>query len=106
VAGGVRRIVPALIRMSQHALQPDTWGFLWIAVVIAAIILLMRDQIRTAALPIYVVVMMTAVYTGVYVVSVAWVMKDLINASIDRLLMHLIIPAVYLIERSVSVSET
>jgi hypothetical protein len=39
---------------------------------------------------------MTCVYLCAFAMSV-WVMNDLIDASADRLLMHLVIPALYLI---------
>lgn len=94
------RIAPALLRLAQHAVRMDLWGLFWIATIIAAIALLIRGRRREAALPAYVLAAMTFVYACAFAVS-AWVMNDLIDASVDRLLMHLVIPALYLISRSV-----
>ena len=93
------RIAPAVLRLAQHAVRMDLWGLFWIATIIAAIALLIGGRRREAALPTYVLAAMTCVYVCAFAVS-AWVMNDLIDASVDRLLMHLVIPALYLISRS------
>lgn len=89
------RAGPALVRMAQHALAIPTWGFFWIFVAAAAAVLLLRRDVRVV-LPLVVLVAMTGVYCAAYVVSV-WITNDLIDASVDRLLMHLVVPGLYLI---------
>jgi hypothetical protein len=85
----------ALTAFPRHMLLLPRWGIFWIAVVIAAVLAL-RVERRTAMLAIGVIVAMLAVYAGVYVTT-DWVVSDLIAVTADRLLMHVIAPALMLI---------
>jgi len=75
------------------------WGIFWIAVIIAAVVATRLD--RRARLAIAVIGSMLAVYIGVYVVT-AWNVSDLIAVTADRLLMHVIGPALFLLASGVA----
>jgi hypothetical protein len=85
----------ALAAFPTHMFLWPRWGLFWIAVVIAAV-LAMRVNRRAAALAIAVILAMLAVYAGVYVAT-EWVVSDLIAVTADRLLMHVIAPAMLLL---------
>jgi hypothetical protein len=93
------RMAPALLRLVQHSFRIDLWGLFWIAAIIGGIVLIVRRRKAELALPGYVLAAMISIYVCAFAVS-AWVMNDLISASVDRLLMHLVIPALYLISLS------
>lgn len=96
----IGRLAPALQRFASYAVRFDVWGLFWVAVVLAAVAVVVVRRWRTALLPVYIIVAMTFVYVSVYAVS-TWIMSDLIESSADRLLTHLVAPAVYLIASSV-----
>lgn len=97
--------VGAVVRgMAAHFLSLRVWGLFWIAVLAGAACLIARGRWRTARLPLAILGAILAVYFGVYLVTV-WQPRDLIDASLDRLLMHLIGPAMLLIASAVSPHE-
>jgi hypothetical protein len=85
----------ALEAFPRHMLLFPSWGIFWIAVVVAAVMAI-RVNRRAALLAIAVIASMLAVYTGVYVAT-EWVVSDLIAVTANRLLMHVIAPALFLI---------
>jgi hypothetical protein len=90
------RVLPAIGGVLRHAIAPNVWGFFWIAAIVALTLLAVRREWRPAA----VVVSVAAMYVAVYAVSV-WILDDLIDSSVDRLLMHLAGPALFAISASV-----
>ena len=62
----------------------------------AATFLVVRREWKTAALPLSIIGAMSAVYVAAYMVT-AWQLEDHMEASADRLLMHFIGPAAFLI---------
>jgi hypothetical protein len=84
------RILPALGGIVRFALALDVWGVFWIAALAGVALLAARREWRPAAL----IVAIGALYTAVYMVTV-WVLDDLLRASADRLLMHVIGPALF-----------
>jgi len=85
----------ALAAFPAHMFLFARWGLFWIAAVIAAVLAWRLDR-RVAKVAISVIVAMLAVYAGVYVVT-DWVVSDLIAVTADRLLMHVIAPALFLL---------
>jgi hypothetical protein len=85
----------ALTAFPRHMIAFSSWGIFWIAVVVAAF-LAMRVDRRAANVAIAVIASMLAVYCGVYVVT-EWVVSDLIAVTANRLLMHLVAPAFFLL---------
>jgi hypothetical protein len=95
VFGKLDHLGDAIAAFPRHMLLFPRWGIFWIAVVIAAVLGLRVDR-RAARLAISVIIAMLAVYAGVYVTT-DWVVSDLIAVTADRLLMHVIAPALMLI---------
>lgn len=93
----------ALAAFPRHMLLMPHWGLFWIAVIIAAALALRNDR-RNATLAISVVAAMLAVYALVYVAT-AWVVSDLIAVTADRLLMHVIAPAMFLLAMAARASD-
>jgi hypothetical protein len=95
IPGKLSNLRPALEAFPEHMLAFSSWGIFWIAVVIAAFVAVRVDR-RAAILAIAVIASMLAVYCGVYVAT-EWVVSDLIAVTANRLLMHLIAPALFLL---------
>jgi hypothetical protein len=93
------RIVPAVIETGKQFFATSSWGLLWIAVWIAIMVLAVRREWRAPAA----FVSILAVYIGAYVIT-NWHMVELIDASADRLLMHLVGPALFAIARAIDSS--
>jgi hypothetical protein len=91
----LHRIGNALAAFPRHMIGFSHWGVFWIAVIVAAVLALRADK-RGALLAIGVIAAMLAVYIGVYIVT-AWVQAELIAVTADRLLMHIIGPALALL---------
>ncbi|HYS53824.1 MAG TPA: hypothetical protein VER58_08715 [Thermoanaerobaculia bacterium] len=92
------RLFPAVIESGKHFFAIPSWGLLWMATLIALVVLALRKEWRAPA----VLLAMTAVYLAAYTVT-NWAPLQLINASADRLLMHMIGPALFAIARSIDV---
>jgi hypothetical protein len=88
------RLLPAIAETTKHFFFVSNWGLLWIAVWIALAILAWRREWRAPAT----VVAISALYITAYAIT-RWRMHDLIDASADRLLMHMIGPALFAIGR-------
>jgi hypothetical protein len=90
----LHRLGMALAAFPRHMLLMPRWGIFWIAVIVAAIIAARMG--RPARLAIAAIVSILAVYTAVYVTT-AWIPSELIAVTADRLLMHIIGPALFLL---------
>jgi len=95
IFGKLHHLGDALAAFPVHMFLFPRWGLFWIAVVIAAVLAWRLDR-RAARVAISVIVAMLAVYAGVYVAT-DWVVSDLIAVTADRLLMHVIAPALFLL---------
>jgi hypothetical protein len=95
ILGKLHHLGDAIAAFPRHMLLFPRWGIFWMAVVVAAALALRVDR-RAARLAISVIAAMLAVYAGVYVAT-DWVVSDLIAVTADRLLMHVIAPALMLI---------
>jgi hypothetical protein len=82
----------AITRVARHMIAWPQWGVFWIAVAICCAIAVRRRLL----LPLYVLFGMLAVYIAAYLVS-SWQLMAIIDSSIDRLLMHLIAPALFVV---------
>ena len=92
----VDRLIPAITDFVSRAFEFERWGLFWFAVILAAAALLLRGRWREVALPAIVIAAMTSAYVAAYMVT-PWQLADHINASADRLLMHFVGPALWLI---------
>jgi hypothetical protein len=90
----LHRLGMAIAAFPRHMLLMPRWGIFWIAVIVAAIIAARIGA--PARLAIAVIVSVLAVYTAVYVTT-AWIPSELIAVTADRLLMHIIGPALFLL---------
>ncbi len=90
----LNRLLPAAAEFAKHVFDFSRWGLFWIAAVIALAILAWRKEWHAPAAVFSIAVL----YLGVYVITL-WNMRDLINVSADRLLMHMIGPALFAIAR-------
>jgi hypothetical protein len=95
VFGKLHNLGHAFAAFPTHMFLFARWGIFWIAVVIAAVLAWHVDR-RAARLAIAVIAAMLAVYIGVYIAT-DWIVSDLIAVTADRLLMHVIAPALMLI---------
>lgn len=92
----LERFVPAVTGLVRHAAAFDRWGLFWMAVAVSAGLLAARRQWRLVVLPASLIAGMSCVYIAAYMVT-TWPLHDHVEASADRLLMHFIGPAVFLI---------
>jgi hypothetical protein len=86
------RLGPAIARVASHMVALPMWGAFWIAVALCCALAAWRRMF----LPLYVLVGMLAIYVVTYMVH-TWPLANIVDSSIDRLLMHLIAPALFVI---------
>lgn len=92
----LERFIPAVAGLLRHAFELDRWGLFWIAAIAAATFLIVRRDWKSVALPASIIGAMSAVYVAAYMVTL-WQLEDHMEASADRLLMHFVGPATFLI---------
>ncbi|HEU4522279.1 MAG TPA: hypothetical protein VFT12_09765 [Thermoanaerobaculia bacterium] len=92
----MERLLPAATALVEHAFDVKRWGLFWIAVAAAAVMLAVHRRWLTLAPAVVVIGGMSAVYIAAYMVT-TWQLEDHVAASADRLIMHLVGPAVYLL---------
>jgi hypothetical protein len=92
------RLPGAIAGMARHLVTP-VWGFFWIAVLLALLVLAWQRR-REALLPAFVIGGAFTLYIAVYTVT-TWVQSDLINSSADRVLMHVVGPGLFVLSRLV-----
>ena len=86
------RLGPAIARVASHMIAFPMWGAFWIAVASCGALAAARRMF----LPLYVLAGMLAVYIATYMVH-TWPLANIVDSSIDRLLMHLLAPALFVI---------
>jgi hypothetical protein len=92
------RLPSAIAGFARHLVTP-AWGLFWLAAFIAFAVLAWRREWRDLALCGFVIGGAFAVYLAVYTVT-SWIQIDLLNSSADRLLMHVVAPALYAMSRT------
>lgn len=95
----LNRLIPAVVESGKHLFAISTWGLFWIAALVALGLLAWKKEWQAPA----VVLAISAVYISAYMVT-HWTMRDLIHASADRLLMHMIGPALFALSRAIDAS--
>jgi hypothetical protein len=88
----LERIGPAIARIGAHLIAFPVWGLFWIAAAIACVVAIRRRLL----LPLYTLGGMLAIYLVTYAVH-TWPLADIVDSSIDRLLMPLVAPALFVI---------
>jgi hypothetical protein len=94
----VHRIPGAIAGLAKHLVSP-MWGLIWCAALVALAVLALRRQWRDFALAALVIGGGFAVMIFAYTIT-TWPQMDLVNSSADRLLMHIVAPALYALRRS------
>jgi hypothetical protein len=88
------RFAIAVTTFLAHTVSGSTWGLVWFVAIAALALLAWRREWEAPA----VVASVIGLYIVVYMVTL-WNMRDLIDATADRLLMHVIGPALFAIAR-------
>ena len=88
------RLLPAIVGIARHAATFQVWGLFWIAALIGLLFLARRREWPAPLLVGGVV----SLYVVIYVITI-WPMADLIKVSIDRLLTHIVAPAMFAVAR-------
>ena len=101
----LHRLSEAITGLATHLVAPP-WGLFWCVVVVALVGLAWQGARREVVLSTLVISASFLLYVAVYTVT-TWVQLDLINSSADRVLMHVVGPALYVIAASgrVTLSE-
>jgi hypothetical protein len=86
------RIPAALLAVAKHAVVLPEWGGFWIAV--AASLFFVRG--RRAAIPLVAMTLALAAYVAALAVT-SWRIEDLAPVAVNRLLLHLLVPAACLV---------
>lgn len=94
----LQRIPGAIFGLARHGVAP-VWGLFWCAALVALAMLAVRRQWRDFALASLVIGGGLAVCIAAYTAT-NWPQADLINSSADRLLIHIVGPALYAMRRS------
>jgi hypothetical protein len=94
----IERIGPAVARIATHMATFSVWGLFWIAVAVCCVVAAKRRLF----LPLYLLGGMLAIYVVTYVVH-TWPLANIVDSSIDRLLMHLIAPALFVLANALRV---
>lgn len=90
------RLAPAIGRVASHMAAFPMWSLFWLAVAIGCVVAVARRMF----LPLYALAGMTALYIATYMVH-SWPLANIVDSSIDRLLMHLIAPALFVVAAAV-----
>lgn len=91
----LHRLPGAIAGLAMHLVAPP-WGLFWCAVAVALIGLAWQGARREVVLPSFVIGAAVLLYVAVYTVT-TWVQIDLINSSADRVLMHVVGPALWML---------
>ena len=94
----LERLPSAIAGFAEH-LVTKQWGVFWLAAFVTLAILAWQRRWRELMLPLFVIAAAFAVGVAAYTVT-SWVQIDLINSSADRLLMHVVGPALWAMTRS------
>ena len=94
----LHRIPGAIAGLARHTVAP-VWALFWCAALVALIVLALRRQWRDFTLASLVIGGGLAISIVAYTAT-NWRQIDLINSSADRLLIHIVGPALYAMRRS------
>ncbi len=92
----LHRLPQALHAFASHAFDFKTWGFFWPLTIVAIAIALIGRRRATIIGPLLVLVAMLGVYALTFTVT-SWNIDELARVAASRLLLHLVIPACFII---------
>ena len=90
------RLPEALRAFATHAFDPAAWGFFWPVTIVAAAVALAGPRRASVAGPLFVVMAMLGVYSLTFAVT-SWNIAELAQVAASRLLLHLLVPACFVI---------
>ena len=96
----LERVPAALAAIAQHAVAFPEWGIFWIAAAAAAFVVR-----RRGLLPMVAIALALAAYTAALVVT-SWRIEDLAPVAVPRLLLHLFVPAAWLLADALATRNT
>ncbi len=96
----LERIPAAVAAIARQAAGFSEWGLFWIAVVVAACF-----AGRRALIPLVAMTLALGAYTVALVVT-SWRIEDLAPVAVNRLLLHLLIPAAYVLAAALGTRKT
>ncbi|HET8773613.1 MAG TPA: hypothetical protein VFP80_07475, partial [Thermoanaerobaculia bacterium] len=96
----LERVPAALAAIGRHAVSFPEWGIFWVAVAVAAVI-----AGRRVALPLVAMTLALAAYVAALCVT-SWRIEDLAPVAVNRLLLHLLVPAAYILEAALAGRNT
>jgi hypothetical protein len=99
------RIGEIVIRSARHIFSFSQWGLFWPAVFLAIAFLAWRREWSRLALPCLLLICAAAIYGSVFLMT-NWGVEHMVERSIDRLLTHLIGPAIFLAAAAWHVAES
>lgn len=92
----LHRLPLALGSLAMHGSDRNVWAFFWPVTLIASVVALSRHRRAYAVGPLLVVVLMFGTYALTFAVT-SWNIAELANVAASRLLLHLVIPACFVI---------
>lgn len=92
----LERLPLAALAFFTRFVDVAQWGLFWVAFAAACVVLTVRDRGREATAAILFCVALAMVYVSTYAVS-PWNVEDLAATSANRLLLHMVGPAAYVI---------
>jgi hypothetical protein len=93
------RVPAALGAFAEHAIDFSEWGGFWIAVAVAVVFA------RRRAIPLVAMALALAAYVVALSVT-SWSIDDLAQVAVNRLLLHLIVPAAWLLAAAIATRNT
>ncbi|HEV7238863.1 MAG TPA: hypothetical protein VGQ36_06445 [Thermoanaerobaculia bacterium] len=98
------RVPAAMLAILRHAADVSEWGGFWIAVAVAIVAVAVLDRSRR-----YVILLVTmALALAAYVVALSvtsWRIEDLAAVAVNRLLVHLLVPAACMLAMALRKTE-
>lgn len=94
------RLPSAIAEIAKHAVATGVWGVFWPAVLVSLIVVALRRDVASIALPATVMVLVLGAYVAALTVT-SWDIAELANVAADRLLMHILGPACAIVAAAV-----
>lgn len=90
------RLPDALEALVKQSIDPRTWGWFWPATAVSAAIALAGKRRIDALAPLVLMLLVLGVYAVTFTVT-SWNIDELATVAASRLLLHLVLPACWLI---------
>jgi hypothetical protein len=98
------RVPSAIAAFAKHAVDFSEWGIFWIALIVAIVSLGRRVSSPVVLIPLITITVPLAAYIAALAVT-SWSMDDLAKVAVNRLLVHLLVPAAYILTLALRKTE-